>query len=155
MSGVPPVFIAAMGTPSALASIRTRLSDSGPREVKIEHRGVREPRRGAFLVDPADQPDVPLRARGVGGDCGALGAVAGDHERPVEVRLLRDLHQVRRALVGRQLAEIEGVRSGHRRRQRGGARPQVGDVHRIGDDVAAASPRAPARGRAGRRQSSC
>ena len=35
MSGVPPVFIAAMGTPRALASSSTRLSDSGPRDVKI------------------------------------------------------------------------------------------------------------------------
>ena len=32
MSGVPPVFMAAMGTPSTLASISTRLNDSGPRD---------------------------------------------------------------------------------------------------------------------------
>ena len=43
MSGVPPVFIAAIGTPSALASISTRLSDSGPRDVKISIDGVRQP----------------------------------------------------------------------------------------------------------------
>ena len=35
MSAVPPVFIAAIGTPSALASMSTRLSDSGPRDGKI------------------------------------------------------------------------------------------------------------------------
>ena len=35
MSRVPPVFIAAIGTPSALASISTRLSDSGPRDGKM------------------------------------------------------------------------------------------------------------------------
>ena len=34
MSGVPPVFMAAIGTPSALASSRTRLNDSGPRDGK-------------------------------------------------------------------------------------------------------------------------
>ena len=34
MSGVPPVFIAAIGRPSPLASINTRLNDSGPRDGK-------------------------------------------------------------------------------------------------------------------------
>ena len=32
---VPPVFMAAIGTPSALASISTRLRDSGPRDGKM------------------------------------------------------------------------------------------------------------------------
>ena len=47
---------------------------------------------------------------------GALGSVADDHQRPVESRALDDVDEVRRALVRRELAEVQRVRARHRRR---------------------------------------
>ena len=51
----------------------------------------------------------------------ALGPVAGDDQRPVELGAFDCRHEVRRALVRRELAEVERVWSGQRRRQRRGA----------------------------------
>ncbi len=85
MSGVPPVFMAAIGTPSALASMSTRLSDSGPRDVKISSRRVGQPRRRGTLIEPADHPDVACGTCGRGGNHVALWTVAGDDDRPVEI----------------------------------------------------------------------
>ena len=103
MSGVPPVFIAAIGTPSALASISTRLKDSGPRDGKISIDACAIQAAAAGLIDPADQADVAIGARGSRGDGVALGAVAGDHERPVEVRALDGPHENGVPLFGASL----------------------------------------------------
>ena len=62
MSAVPPVSIAAIGTPSALASISTRLRDSGPRDGKISIDACASQAAAVVLIDPADQPDVARRA---------------------------------------------------------------------------------------------
>ena len=52
---------------------------------------MRQPRRGGGLIDPADQAHVAIGARGGRRDRRALRAVAGDDERPVEVRALDDV----------------------------------------------------------------
>ena len=61
---VPPVFIAAIGTPSALASMSTRLSDSGPREGNTRSGGVCEPADGLFVVDPTREAHIAAATRG-------------------------------------------------------------------------------------------
>ena len=57
MSRVPPVSIAAIGTPSALASISTRLSDSGPRDGKISIDACASQSRGVASIQPAQKSD--------------------------------------------------------------------------------------------------
>ena len=109
MSRVPPVSIAAIGMPSALASISTRLSDSGPREGKINIDAAASSRVASSLstqpVNSICRPDA-FAARS---SAGAIGTVTRNHQRPVEIRLLDDLDEIARALVGRQLPEVQRV----------------------------------------------
>ncbi len=113
ISGVPPVFIAAMGTPSALASMSTRLRDSGPARGEDQERRVREPCRGRLLIDPADDPDVAAGSGGLVRDQFLLRSRTSDDERPVEVGAFDCRHEVRRAFVRRELPEIQRVWSRH------------------------------------------
>ena len=85
-----------------------------------EQRRVREPGGRLRLIDPSHEPHVAPDASGLRLDRGAIGTVADDHERPVEARALDDVDQVRGAFVGRELAEVERVRTvdGRRRRPR-------------------------------------
>ena len=63
--------------------------------------------------------DVARDGRAARSMLGAVRTVADDDQRPVELGALDDVDQMRGALVGRQLAEVERVRRGERRGGRG------------------------------------
>ncbi len=137
MSGVPPVFMAAIGTPRALASSSTRLRLSGPRDVKISIDACAS---HATVAGRSIQPTKRMSLR----DCRACASIcARSGPSPTMTsgqsrsRLLDDVHEVRRAFVRGELAEIERVRLRQRWRGRGRARTQAADIHGIGDDFEA------------------
>ena len=134
MSGVPPVFIAAIGMPSALASMRTRLRDSGPDDGKTSRVACAS---HVAVSDGSSQPrrrmSLPLCAawRSNRTRSGPSPTMMSGQSRSAR---LTTSGEVGRALVRRELADIEGVRPGHRWR-RGGPVTYGVRVDGIRDDL--------------------
>ena len=132
MSAVPPVFIAAMATDSALASINTRLRGSGHTEGKIRAR--RSAAIGIPRVCRATQdPHVPA-----GRDSGlfnrpAFGPIADDHERHLQSSVHSGFDECAHAFVLRQLSHEHGVSPGHRTWRRVGVSTNAGHIDPVGN----------------------
>ena len=110
MSGVPPVFIAAIGTPSALASMQHAAQRLRPARRKNQHRRVRQPGGRRPLIDPADASGcrdrtAPRRPRSP--------RVPGRRRRSTSGQSspARSMMRTRcgRALVRRELSQIQRV----------------------------------------------
>ncbi len=85
--------MAAIGTPRALASSSTRLSDSGPRDVKMSSEAC----ASQAVVCPWSTHPVKRMSHcersAWASMVGAIGSVADDDERPVEARAFDDVDQ--------------------------------------------------------------
>ena len=78
---MPPVFIAAIGTPSAAASISTRLSDSGPYDGNASSVACRIQAQTSSRFAPPEHPQVEAAALGLRLESGAHRSVADDDQR--------------------------------------------------------------------------
>ena len=131
MSWVPPVFIAAMGTPRAAASSRTRLSDSGPCDGNTSSAAWRIQPRHLVARQPSLDAKVEAGCAGAGFERATKAAVTDHYQRPGQRRRPRDVDEVARALVGLELADVERVGLFHRTRRDVGDAPDAGDVDRV------------------------
>src|ERR671913_629527 len=92
-----------------------------------------DPSSGLRLVQPALEPDVASRGAHRGFDGGAVWAVSNDDQWPVEIGLLDDVHEMVRALVDRELADIKRIRIRQRPFSVGGFLQRT-DIYRIRND---------------------
>ena len=110
--------MAAMGTPSAAASMSTRLSDSGPYDGNASSgRAASRPSTSARSIHPSTRRSMPAPAC-VRFELAAQRAVAGDDERHAHVRAGDRVEEELHALVRRELAGVEHVRLDRGRRRR-------------------------------------
>ena len=153
MSRVPPVSIAAMGTPRAAASSSTRLSDSGPCDGNTSTDGMPHPAEHLVARQPALDAKVDARWRQPG--VPATRAAGRRPRRPAATRSRRHARRRRggprpcSARACRRRARRARPAAAARRRRRAGCRRCRPDWESAGRRC----PPAPARGPADRRRS--
>ena len=111
MSRVPPVSMAAIGTPSAAASISTRLSDSGPYDGNASSVACRIHAQTSSRSQPAEHATVDAGRPRLGLERARSGPSPTTTSGQVEPARRDGGQQELHAFVGRELAGVEHVRA--------------------------------------------